>query len=1691
MATKPKRYNPQTKFTDSTTNFSGGINQALSASRLRENEFLELINLDIDKVGQAVKRYGLKQFAINGVPMDTIIKQELQRLTTVDNPQITPSDIKQMEVSDAFIFFDGIRNVLNFVTNIGLVTIVFNEAFTDIEYYEKYENGNLIDKQRLVLFYKNINHYVKFVSYNSQFLVYSSRPRLMVSDGARKPVARPEATYGDRANQEITIDTDEPITAYIWNPTNKNQVAFRDLKILGWIQQYNFNADLKTYSNFEIKEVKDVRVKTKVPIQAIVNDFKSLSFINSHPPFNVDNKNYGLAIDTNQYFVEPNGSFEYLRLNEKGQKHIFRFKSAFCETYDIVFDELSTLGDDEFLNFPIVYANGYFYFGGCTRSKMYFWRSSLIGLRNHNRPETFKVINSLNNIQFGHGMKKGTAAGKYINKNNVFNLNDGGEVVYSCITAGGSSTTVGWFENNDLNIRTSFDLIKQYKTDGCYGKVIKYEDWRGTRYCYALPVYHTLKTFTMSGLAVSEQIRTVIATDILYDVEKNTHNFAVSNFNVVNSSNWVVNEMKKFSGYGWDAVESSKEFYTFYDDNYLTQYCEDGTDIFNFKNDTANWVDIKRQTVRCFTKANSVLASQSDKPNKLWTEIRPLCYFGKYGIDTKKIKQVQGDKPWQYFSKDFFVFFSQHQKWFLKDKTDYVESVGVGYGEHLEFPFVYKRAVEQYLVSFSTKDREDNTIIFHNIGEVTGEYHEPVYKEVSVLDYYGSFSYHHDRPVEQLSYDEIGQYFQINQLASRDDLTFSHNDVPKVDKNNLTSYKDKLNYIGNFIFKKINEINGRFGKCIWYGWSKECVINKVVATDMNRLVTNMRNMEKTILNNPKLKLDTNFWVQYITDDLKQRIQQGQITGLSVDEVGDYYHNWIKEIGQYIDIRLITTNNPFSESYGNKLFALDLSDFEFIYEEPKYLLLTKIWDENEVSEFLKKLPTLEYLSMNCLVENKDMSEFPTSTGVIEEFIETTKDVNNAASLKKVFRAVFYGANGYRQGLRIDVKLADEWWTLCSAIKFQDTAKIISMKELIVDIYFSASGASGLVKRSDNPIVFKPIREYIPTASDIKVSSYNLMNLDDRHLADANRKSDISSHTANSRWLVRATDINSSNATAPDVDDSNFFANAILPINRLTLNPLYPINYQLHAYIPKIKPNLAYKWISMSVEAYNEMFFNDKYDWVEWFKKDGQLIRNDEFDSENKKLKKFLIREGDIVPYGDREWIVGWAIIEVKDGVNNDLGNLKKDENVISSAPILATYNFIPNDVYKEDILQRSFHQFLHTNKATTFAGRIVFYGNSNKLFFSDINNPTYFPLFNAIELPVQEVIRSCVEFGYYLIISTENFKFILRGRSFDNNSDNPFTLDNISADTGSISVDADKPNGNYLFFLDKTGIKALVNAYGTAEKEYKFKPVDELINPLLPDLVGKQGAIATTHDNRYYIHFPNTKQMFVYYNTLQTWTQYESELMNFSKLYSDNGILYGIAKKTMDLYWFDKDTYVDGYTGLDGAWDEKQYGTIWADAIGSMDGTYQKGIPIQTSLITRPIGGLDEDSIKAFYDIVINVRTNAPMNNLDLRIKLDDAPVIDTWSMSDGITNQHGMLFTHFLSTSKQQIDYYTRLFPQAVLNQTAVANYSRLGYTDLNTHKVKGLGRKGRELIIGIRNKTPASYAIESINVDYKFRSSK
>lgn len=155
MATRSKNYDPQKRYIDVYNDFSGGINTAYTSTKLKENQFTELVNLDIDKIGQAVKRAGLKKFNINGIALSQVIIDELKKQYNVSNDLLV-----NLNVKNSYSFFDGVRQVINFTTNIGVITVIFNQSFTGIE--------TMDDGTKLALYYYEIIEYVKL--FNNKIL---------------------------------------------------------------------------------------------------------------------------------------------------------------------------------------------------------------------------------------------------------------------------------------------------------------------------------------------------------------------------------------------------------------------------------------------------------------------------------------------------------------------------------------------------------------------------------------------------------------------------------------------------------------------------------------------------------------------------------------------------------------------------------------------------------------------------------------------------------------------------------------------------------------------------------------------------------------------------------------------------------------------------------------------------------------------------------------------------------------------------------------------------------------------------------------------------------------------------------------------------------------------------------------------------------------------------------------------------------------------------------------------------------------------------------------------------------------------------------------------------------------------------------------------------------------------------------
>lgn len=1431
MATRSKNYDPQKRYIDVYNDFSGGINTAYTSTKLKENQFTELVNFDIDKIGQAVKRAGLKKFNIDGIALSQVIIDELKKQYNVSNDLLV-----NLNVKNSYSFFDGVRQVINFTTNIGVITVIFNQSFTGIE---QMDNGT-----KLVLYYDEMIENVKFVKYNDKIICYCSRPKLMkttTSISVKNNILDPR-----NIEELITVDKEEPISFYSWNPTNRNKFSGAVKGTLycpiGWVRAYNWNKEFGLARNIDtppnvLSIIKNKELKSK----------NETLYFNTHEMGDGNNKKIPLQYDFQNNFVDIEGSFEYIQNHSSGKKNVYIYKSLKYGNYDLIIDDVKDATD--FLNFPIAFVNGAFHFGGCTKNTFYIWKINLNDLRNKNNNLQVIIKETVKSVDYQdpNNSSRWKNEEMFLHSENqrFFYENNGATNSIDESTVGGKGY--------------NYEAIKKSYNGSCYGSCLYIND----KYILSLPSFE-IKIFSKdSGSYYDDDAKATV-----YYLHSN-HAFICANGCI-----------EYDTGKQLDNVYSNLK-----DDKYYKQYDW---------NDQHNW--IYNPTV-LYSEYNGVSIREAD---------------GTLYINDEKTGGIYETTPW-----------------------------GITY----------------------------------------------LYKD--------------------------GKYGPGESFAKIDFKNKSINDF-----NNPN--KDLLNTCNKNFSEIINNETGAW----WYGLNKN--VNQRLAKTIKELEENQRYFDNLVSFQAPLLNSNNTRLMSVNSNVGTNIIR------SVD-TQKYPFVYTK---QTYDLNGLATQQDIDAFKNNLWDVLDvLYGVTFGNENPQYI-------ERSI-----QIPSGLQL-LDALVKSKDQDIFRTFYQGFPDCMNTIKFQSSLVS----------GGTGYVDDFYISTKTIEQ-----SPNSFSINQRVGISLELI----------KAKVLITDNPVYFEPIQLSIPSCNDMKTSSYNLASFDDRGTSADNLRSDLKKHTDISPWLVQSI---KQGGDGNKADANSYYLNSIIPVNQLVITPRRDSLFKLYYWFPDTKPKLLTKEISMPVDQYNNIFFNEKFDWKKFM-----------VDKPDKKLpdpqKVFEI------PYGDREWVVGWATCAYE-GSGNSV-------NDITSAIIkTAVYSFIPSNNEQGSTYQtdKYYNDFLYTDKACVFASRVVLYGQSNRLFFSEINDPCYFPLLNVIELPTQEVIISCVEFGYYLIVSTANSKFIIRGRSFDKTSSNPISLDLISSDTGSFATKADRVNGNYLFFLDKTGIKYLANAYGTAEKEYNFKPIDMLINKKLPKGLKANDAVATTHNNKYYINFPNTKQMFIYDNELNAWTQYKGELMAFNDMYSQDGILYCVYKNSMDLYWFDKDTYVDGYVGIDGLWDEKTYGAIWKSKVGSIrDGIYQVGMPIHTVLITRPFVGVDDAHVKAYYDLDVLIRSNIPMNHVDIQTSIDRDNAYPTLQMPGGRTPGKNMLYyAHYIGDSRGiRYKKYQRKYPQAILNQISILNYSRLGGTDLNLHKVKIGGRKGYTCMVAVINTTPGSYSIESIKMNYQFRSSK
>lgn len=656
-----------------------------------------------------------------------------------------------------------------------------------------------------------------------------------------------------------------------------------------------------------------------------------------------------------------------------------------------------------------------------------------------------------------------------------------------------------------------------------------------------------------------------------------------------------------------------------------------------------------------------------------------------------------------------------------------------------------------------------------------------------------------------------------------------------------------------------------------------------------------------------------------------------------------------------------------------------------------------------------------------------------------------------------------------------------------------------QEILDTLYFNFTYKQLIGGRVDIVLNFKQQRYVKPNLNDLQYLWYNMV---------------LFSRFGSSRW----PDIYDSKVHPniswdlveyPNVDDTqqtNYIQLfGIVPVNNVILAPgkqRFQLFYNLRDDVDKARLQIALT--AMSIKDYNQMINSPDYstsgyknnssgdetnnrttgpNWIKFddlFLKensegvdeglDDDKVWNEEKQEWEPKPKKAIFEVD--VPTTTQPYMILIQVAQLKEKQPN------LDERIDLSKVVETRIEMQPNSSYIDKINSKSlFDEFTTTTNLYTYSTNLVMYGSTNKIYFSDNTVPSYFPLSRIIEIKTPEAIKSCTTFQNKLIVSTENSRWYIGGSSFDSEQD-PYYIKNVSTDSGILAPKSDTPMGNYLYFLDNTGIKVLKNLYGTADKEFAYETIDSIISTQVPRDIDACGC---AYNNKYYLCFPNYKYMLVYNESYKAWVSYQSNYLNFTKMFVNDGILYGIDKDTFAIYRFDRNVFVDDWNEIEDGYEE----------ITNVDGIkqkVQKGKPITCYMETK---NLDQNYTphRKKYDWAL---LEATINGIDgTDIKGVTKPLIPYIKIDDDLVNYK--IDYHSLSTNDDTTWMYVEnnepygiiIRDDSTLDKTSIIGFNRLGNNNNGTFYHIPIRRKGNSVAFGFSYDAPCGLTIKSLSIKY------
>jgi hypothetical protein len=236
-----------------------------------------------------------------------------------------------------------------------------------------------------------------------------------------------------------------------------------------------------------------------------------------------------------------------------------------------------------------------------------------------------------------------------------------------------------------------------------------------------------------------------------------------------------------------------------------------------------------------------------------------------------------------------------------------------------------------------------------------------------------------------------------------------------------------------------------------------------------------------------------------------------------------------------------------------------------------------------------------------------------------------------------------------------------------------------------------------------------------------------------------------------------------------------------------------------------------------------------------------------------------------------------------------------------------YQGLQVKAFKEegDILEQIVAGAKKCNRIRLYWDRLMLFGDPDEptqIYFSDINNPAYFPQVNCLRFDTgkQEPITSVVRLNDYLVVFSKTLIHILTGKTKDE-----FSVNLINDSIGCIAPRSAVLTGNVITFLSEEGVFQLRPSTFKLD-QLNVQRVDSKIKGEIKKVTN---ACALNFDSQYWLCYPDDKVIYRYYYEKGVWVKDNSIKLNFVQFLQEGNNVFNLSAD-VKLYKNNSSVYTD-------------------------------------------------------------------------------------------------------------------------------------------------------------------------------------